>query len=76
MANYKYAANLQKNNHSDFDKEHNPGISAPYPGIYKCVNCGDEIAIAGGHTLPSQNHSQHASYQPIKWKLVVCAIQK
>jgi len=76
MANYKYAANLQKNEHGDFDVEHNPGVAAPYAGIYKCVNCGDEIGIAKGHVLPSQNHSQHNSYQPIKWKLIVCAIQK
>lgn len=76
MANYKYAANLQKNEHADFDVEHNPGVAAPYAGIYKCVNCGDEIGIAKGHVLPSQNHSQHNSYQPIKWKLIVCAIQE
>ncbi|NIG79449.1 hypothetical protein F3J34_38505 [Klebsiella sp. Ap-873] len=75
MAIYKYSSNIQQNNHSAFDAEHNPGIAAPYAGIYKCTNCGDEIAIAVGHTLPPQNHKQHTTPLPIKWKLVVHAVQ-
>nr|WP_313162263.1 VOC family protein [Kosakonia cowanii] len=43
---------------------------------YRCVNCGDEIGIAKGHTLPPQNHHQHQNGLPIRWKLLVCAVQK
>ncbi|MBT1872809.1 protein L [Enterobacter mori] len=75
MALYKYSSNLQNSDHEAFDAEHNPGVSAPLAGIYKCTNCGDEIAIAGGHTLPPQNHKQHTTTLPIKWKLVVYAVQ-
>lgn len=77
MATYKYISNLHLSNGVGFDQLHNPGVAAPYPGIYKCVNCGDEIAIAGGHVLPPQNHHQHGPLQrPIQWQLVVAAIQK
>ena len=52
MALYKYSNHFTQVNDSAFDKTHQPGTSAPHPGIYKCTNCGDEITIAGGHTLP------------------------
>jgi len=36
-----------------------------------------EIGIAKGHTLPPQNHHQHAAGQgPIKWQLLVFAVQR
>lgn len=55
-----------------FDKKHAPGSSAPHPGIYRCTACGDEIAIAGGHTLPPQNHRQHnPNAGKIEWQLLV-----
>lgn len=76
MALYKYSQHLQTSSHEAFDTEHNPGIAAPLPGIYQCTNCGDEIAIAGGHTLPPQNHRQHTTTRPIKWKLIVYAVQQ
>lgn len=76
MALYKYSQNLQTSSHEAFDQEHSPGVSAPLPGIYKCTNCGDEIAIAGGHTLPPQNHRQHTTTKPIKWKLIVYPVQQ
>lgn len=76
MAYYKYADNLQKKSHAAFDAELAPGSEAANPGIYRCVNCGDEIGIAKGHTLPPQNHHQHQNGLPIRWKLLVCAVQK
>ncbi|ELY4518837.1 protein L [Cronobacter muytjensii] len=76
MALYKYSQYLQTSTHEAFDKEHSPGVPAPVPGIYKCTNCGDEIAIAGGHTLPPQNHKQHSTTKPIKWKLIVYPVQQ
>ncbi|WFZ17265.1 protein L (plasmid) [Escherichia marmotae] len=77
MANYKYSNELHQNNHADFDKVHTPNTAAPYPGIYKCTGCGREIAIAGGHNLPPQNHHQHQNpLTSIQWKLVVCTTDK
>lgn len=76
MALYKNANLLKHDTSPDFDKLHSPGIQAPHPGIYRCPSCGDEIAIAGGHVLPPQNHHQHrAGIGPIKWQLVVYAQQ-
>ena len=76
MATYQNGEFLHKLVHEAFDKEHTPGTAAPFPGIYRCTNCGDEIAIAGGHTLPPQNHKQHNSSLPIRWKLLIYAEQK
>lgn len=77
MALYKYGNNFTQVNDSAFDTTHQPGTNAPHPGIYKCTNCGDEIAIAGGHTLPPQNHKQHSPLNgPITWQLVAYPVQK
>lgn len=56
MALYKYGGGLAQSQNAAFDATHTPRTEAPYPGIYRCTSCGDEIAIAGGHTLPPQNH--------------------
>lgn len=72
MALFKNAKFLTNSADAAFDQLHSPGTDAPYPGIYRCVSCGDEIAIAGGHVLPPQNHSQHrVGAGPIKWQLIV-----
>jgi hypothetical protein len=77
MAQYKYSQILQQNNHPAFDETHAPGATATNPGIYRCTACGDEIAIAKGHTLPPQNHHQHApGAGKIQWQLVVFAQQR
>lgn len=77
MALYKYGENLSHVRDAAFDARHAPGVRAPHPGIYRCVNCGDEIAIAGGHTLPPQNHHQHNLGEgPIQWQLLVYPVQK
>jgi hypothetical protein len=74
MALYKNGDLLQFSTHANFDKTHSPGAPAPDAGIYRCVSCGDEISIASGHSLPSQNHHQHVSLGAILWQLVVCAV--
>ncbi len=77
MALYKYGDRLTHSQDAAFDATHNPGVDAPYPGIYRCTSCGDEIAIAGDHTLPPQNHRQHnPANGPIKWQLVVYPVQQ
>jgi hypothetical protein len=75
MALYKHGQYLKTSDSDAFDKKHNPGVEAPFPGIYRCAGCGDEIGIAKGHTLPPQNHHQHAGGAKIEWQLLVFAEQ-
>lgn len=75
MAEYKYSTYLSQSNDSKYDTEQSPGETASHPGIYRCTNCGDEIGIAKGHTLPPQNQHQHTT-GAVKWKLIVRALQK
>lgn len=77
MALYKYGQFLQQENHTAFDGQIPPGTAAANPGIYRCTACGDEIAIAKGHTLPPQNHHQHTyGLGAIRWQLIVCATSR
>ncbi|WP_447593117.1 hypothetical protein [Aquipseudomonas campi] len=46
MAQYKYGQYLKQKDHSAYDTKYSPGQEAINPGIYRCVACGDEIAIA------------------------------
>jgi hypothetical protein len=76
MALYKHGNLLAQTNDQAFDVTYSPGTPAPYPGIYRCTSCGDEIAIASGHTLPPQNHHQHNLLNsPIQWQLLVYPVQ-
>lgn len=77
MAQYKYGSYLSQSDHSEYDAKYSPGVEAPNAGIYRCVACGDEIAIAKVHKLPPQNHHQHSpGAGKIEWKLLVFAQQK
>lgn len=74
MAVYKNAAFLEPSKDGAFDQDHNPGVAAPFAGIYRCMGCGREIGIAEEHTLPSQNHHAHTSAQgKIRWRLALWA---
>jgi hypothetical protein len=74
MAWYKDARFLTKVDHPPYDVDHPPGTAAPFAGIYRCMGCGREIAIAYGHTLPPQNHHAHTQNQgAIRWRLIVFA---
>jgi hypothetical protein len=77
MALYKNGQLLTQSNDAAFDAKHAPGTAAPHPGIYRCTSCGDEIAIAGGHTLPPQNHKQHnPANGSIQWQLLAYPVQQ
>lgn len=77
MAQYKHGQYLKNSDHAEYDKKYAPGTAAPNPGIYRCAACGDEIGIAKGHTLPPQNHHQHApGVGAIQWQLLVFAQPK
>jgi hypothetical protein len=74
MAWYKEAKYLTKVDHPPYDKDHPPGGEAPFAGIYRCMGCGREIAIANKHILPPQNHHSHTAQQgAIRWRLIVFA---
>jgi hypothetical protein len=74
MAQYKYDKYLQKSDHAAYDTLHSPGVIAENSGIYRCENCGDEVAANKGNPLPPQNHTQHDPNKgAIKWRLIVFA---
>lgn len=75
MANYKYASILNKNESEAFDQLWKPSAPTPYSGVYRCENCGDEVACNKGNPLPPQNHAQHPPGKPIIWRLVVACSQ-
>jgi hypothetical protein len=71
MATYKFPALLKLDESNKFDGFHEPGVSAPYPGIYRCKECGKEIAIAKGHTLPPEHSHEKLGQGKVSWGLVV-----
>ena len=72
MAAYKFKHFVTLDHSNKFDALHDPGVSAPYPGIYRCEECGREIAIAKGHALPPESHHSHSLGQgKILWRLIV-----
>lgn len=76
MAAYKYAQHFVANQDPEFDRSHLPGSIVPYSGIYRCTNCGDEVACNKHTRFPPQNHRQHRTRLPIRWRLVAAAIQR
>lgn len=52
MALYKHGQYLNQSQDSAFDAEHRPGTVVNNSGIYRCKNCGDEIAANKGNPLP------------------------
>jgi len=77
MAEYKFGNYLNHSDNSAYDARYAPGTQTMNAGVYRCVACGDEIGIAKGHTLPPQNHHQHAvGVGKIEWQLLVFAQQK
>lgn len=76
MAKYKYGNRLTQEDSVAYDHDWKPGSVPPNSGIYRCKNCGDEIAANKGNPLPPQNHHQHPGGQPIVWQLLVFAVQK
>jgi hypothetical protein len=77
MASYKYPNYLVQDQSAEFDREHHPGQTVPYSGIYMCMGCGKEIASNEGQPFPPQNHHQHTIAQGhVRWKLITYADHK
>lgn len=76
MALYKYPGNFIQSPGAAFDEALPPGFRIKISGIYRCTQCGDEIAANKGDPLPPQNRHQHKNPAlPIQWKLVAAAQQ-
>lgn len=74
MALYKNSNFVVQVQDAAFDKDQSPGTTAPHAGIYRCMGCHREIAIAEAHILPPQNHHTHTPAQGhIRWRLAVYA---
>jgi hypothetical protein len=77
MASYKNSQVLQYNDSTAFDTLLPPGTIVANSGIYRCTACGDEVAVNKGDPLPPQNHRQHDPLLgPIRWQLIVFAVQR
>jgi hypothetical protein len=76
MAQYKYSQNLTQSTSVAFDTRYAPGAKAENPGIYLCPACGDEICVAKGRLLPSQNNHPHTAEAKAEWQLLVLAQQR
>ena len=66
-------AGQHSNNHGRpaFDSTYDPDQAVPYPGLYRCLGCGEVIALARGRNLPPQDHHRHSIIQgSIRWQLV------
>jgi len=75
LAKYKHANFLAKSEDAEFDKVHQPGIAAPFSGVYRCPGCHREIASNEGEPLPPQTHHAHnqQTQGAIRWRLIVYA---
>jgi hypothetical protein len=73
MALYQDNVHVKQITDKAFGATHNPGVNAPYAGIYRCTSCGHEIGIAETHRLPSEHHKGHRAGAPIQWQLLVFA---
>lgn len=77
MAVYKYPGAISQNSGAAFDEVLQPGFMLAISGIYRCVNCGDEIAANKGDPLPPQNHHQHNPLLGrIGWQLAVATTSR
>ena len=73
MSLYKNSNYLRTSDSPAFDALHQPGANTDNSGIYRCEACGHEITSNKGNPLPPQNHHQHATGAPIRWRLTVYA---
>lgn len=74
MALYKNEVFLRRIDDAQFDVKHKLGAAAPYTGIYRCIQCGHEIALTAGQPLPTKAHPLHAkTLGTIEWQLIVYA---
>jgi len=84
MAFYHDENVIEKIDHIQFEKPWLPGQYIDCPGIYRCKNCGFEVAVARGERLPDtracRDHltpkwipAARLAGGPVEWCLIVVA---
>ncbi len=71
MAYYNDKRRIRYSDNELFEQLWSPGNDIEQSGIYRCINCGLEIACNAGDRFVTQNKHQHTSRNPILWELVV-----
>ena len=72
MAIFKEMRRVRWSASKAFDGVLRPGTLARFEGIYRCVGCDAETAVAGGGTLPAAEPFEHPKWCPgIQWQLLV-----
>jgi hypothetical protein len=77
LARYKRRSYVLESDHAAFEVRYAPAARVENPGIYRCIGCGDEVAVAKGHLLPRPGGHEHAAGEAkVEWQLIVFAEQK
>lgn len=67
----KHLKETNQPNNAHWTKTYRPSDDVPKSGIYRCVNCGDEVTSNKGDPFPPQNKTQHPCADKIEWQLIV-----
>lgn len=71
MAFCKEIANLRSTQSTAFDIVLRPGTQVVYEGIYRCQECGMEMAAIGGKPLRPPPELPNSKCDHKHWKLLV-----
>ena len=72
LALYKYSNYLAPSKNTAFDQVLAAGLHIPSGGIYRCVGCGNEIAVEANNVLPNRQHHPHTPAQgEVRWQLII-----
>lgn len=72
MALCKQIAVIRLGTDLAFTGTHFPGECTPRSGIYRCDQCGSEVAANRGEALPN-DHRHAPATGVIRWRLIVAA---
>lgn len=73
MAYFKNPNFFIQDTSNKFDALHNPGVHAPYSGLYRCHVCGNEADSTKGKPLPPEHHPYNAPHQRTRWQLIAAS---
>jgi hypothetical protein len=72
LALYKYQNYLAMSKNTSFDQVLPAGLHIPSGGIYRCVGCGNEVALEANNVLPDRSHHPHNPGQgEVRWQLII-----
>jgi hypothetical protein len=77
VALYKRKPYILESDLTAFEVRYAPAARVANPGIYRCLGCGEEVAVAKGHQVPRPEQHEHAAGDgKAEWQLIVFAEQK